>query len=141
MKGQSIVIQFIVFFLIGLSVLISVSQFFNYQASLFKESGSNLAGMLVNTFVSSQIVQIQSSCKYCDFVVYATRIPNKTIDYYFNISFRDNRLVVEKVPGEKVFISSIHNLNETLTLAPSFSSSVQPITLTLNKTKNYLQVS
>ena len=141
MKGQSIVIQFIVFFLIGLSLLISLSQFFNYQSDLFKERGSDSAAKLVNSYISSMAVQMYDSCKQCDFINSTTRISNTTVGHYFKISFKNNHLIIQKFPGGKSYTSSLHNLNETLTLVDSYSSSVQPITLTLNKTKNYLQVS
>jgi len=137
MKGQSVVVQFILFFLIGLSILISVGQFFKYQSDLFKERASDESIKLTSSYVSSLIITLHDSCKECDFINFTFRISNTTATYYQEVGLVKNpqNLVVRKIPSETIVNSSIHNLNETLEFVVSNASSVYPITLTFNKTK------
>ena len=133
------VIQFIIFFLLGLSILFSIGQSFKYQSEMLKERFSDDVAKLTNSYFSSMIVSMWG-CKECEFVNFSTNIPNTTAEHYLQIKLDDGKLIVVKLPGGEGFVSSVHKLNESINFIPSFSSSVQTITLTFNKTKNYLQV-
>ena len=138
MKGQSLVIQFLIFFLIGFSLFVSVGSFYKYQSDLFRNDiiSSNLA--LFNSYLSSNIISAVDTCKECDFVKLSVPALNLTAGYAIQINLSDSGLNVSN--PVKYFNSPLHNLNSSLNLI-GVSSSVQPITLTLNKTQNKLEVS
>jgi thioredoxin-related protein len=140
MKGQYLVIQFLLFFLIGLSVFLALGNIFRYQADVF---GSNVADSyrkLLNTYISSAIIYGFNNCKQCDVIKITIKVKNETAEYFYEIHYTSAGLNVISQPGGKNFLSSVHNLNSTLSPAGTFATSVNPIILTVNKTNNILEV-
>ncbi len=139
-KGQSLVIQFLLFFLIGLTVFISISGFFRLQSDLSRDDIVSSNKRLIGNFLSSYVIQMQDSCKQCDFINISTTLVNTTGSYGIRVSAGNTGLDVSTKPFGKNYLSPIHNLNYTLTMSGS-GSSVRPLILTLTKTQNKLEVS
>jgi hypothetical protein len=137
MKGQSLIIQFFIFFLIGFSLFISVGSFFKYQSDLFRDEIISSSLSLANSYLSSNMVMAATNCKQCDNAIISTSIANLTTGYPIEIKLRSSGLNVS-IPY-KYYLSSIHNFNSSLALSGD-SSSVQTITLTFNKNQNKLEV-
>lgn len=138
MKGQSLVIQFVIFFLIGFSLFLSVGSFFRYQSDLFRNDIISSSLNLSNSYISSNIITAVDSCKQCDYIRLNATIANLTAGYTIEINLKNSGLNVS-IPY-KYFNSPVHNLNSSLILSGK-SSSVQPIILTFNKNQNKLEVS
>jgi hypothetical protein len=138
MKGQSLVIQFIIFFLLGFSLFISVGSFFRYQSDLFRNDIISSSLGLANSYMSSLMITAVDSCKQCDYINLSAPISNLTAGYVIRMDLTDSGLNVS-IPY-KFFNSTVHNLNSSLRLSGS-SSSAQPITLTFNRNQNKLEVS
>ncbi|MEM5773323.1 MAG: hypothetical protein QXL86_03850 [Candidatus Aenigmatarchaeota archaeon] len=138
-KGQTIVIQFLLFFLIGFSIFISLGSFFKYQSDLFRQEVLASGINLTRTYISSAIIAMFDSCKECDFVSLSLEVYNTSAGYPLIITTQNSMLNVSSVPMSSA--TSVHNLlGYPLTIRGS-SSSAKPIVLTFNRTNNILEVS
>lgn len=140
MKGQSLVIQFIIFFLLGFSLFLSIGSFFRYQSDLFRDDIISSSLGLANSYMSSLMITAVDSCKQCDYISLSAPISNLTAGYVIRMDLANSGLNIS-IPY-KFFNSTVHNLNADPSLSLSgSSSSAQPITLTFNKNQNKLKVS
>lgn len=137
MKSQSLIIQFLLFFLIGISIFISISQIFSFHSGMVKRDIISSSVKLSNSFISSAVITAVDNCKECDFVKISTNLGKAT--GYFIIASLENGLNTSTPTGD-YFFSSIHNLNKTVGIQSSKVSSLKPITLTFNRTKNNLVI-
>ncbi len=140
MKGQSTIIQFVLFFMIGFSLYLAVGNFFRYQSQIFREDITQESLKLANSFLTSNMILAASSCKQCDYVNLTFSLQNTTAGDYYDIDL--SRQVNISVPPftDKNSITSGHNLNSSFSLSGKTISS-KTITLTLNRTKNEIGVS
>jgi hypothetical protein len=139
MKAQSVIVQFIIFFVLSLSILGAIATFFRFQADILKDDIASGYRSLVNSYVASASINLFTSCKNCSGSIYF-KIPDTTAGYYTEIFFSDNQSKVISQPGGKMFVSSLHNLNYTL-LFDGYAHSTMLINLTLEKGKNILGIS
>ncbi len=135
MKSQSLIVQFILFFLIGLTIFLAISQLFKFHSDIIKRDITSSSLKLSNSFISSAVITAVDSCKGCDVVKISTRI-GKTAGYY-TIAELDDGLITSVASGES-FSSSIHNLKETIDNLQGKVSSLKPLTLTFDRTNNKL---
>ncbi len=140
MKAQTVVVQFVIFFVLSISILGALGYFFKLQSDLFREDVASGHRKLVNSYVSAIAINLLAECKICDYAALSFKLQNMTGGYYTEISFSNNQSSVITQPGGVADKSSLHNLNYTL-LFNGFSYSIKPITLTLEKDKNILGVS
>jgi flagellar basal body-associated protein FliL len=138
-KGQYLIIQFVLFFLIGLSVFIAFGHIFKLKADTFREDVADSTRKLINSYISSLVINFFDNCKGCDLVNVSIRIENKTAEYVNELYLASSGLNVITQPTGKNYLSTIHNLNSTLSLSGS-SASTKPIILTLTKNQNKLEV-
>ena len=137
MKGQSLIVQFVMFFVIGFILFLSVGNFFRYQADRSASEIVSDSLRLANTYISSVSISLIDSCKKCDVVTYKIVLSNKTAGSFFEISLQKELNV--STPENKFFTSSIHNLNFSTSLSGSAASN-KPISLTYKKGNNQLVV-
>jgi len=140
MKAQSTIIQFILFFLIGLTIFISVGSLFKYQSDLLRQDVVTASRGLISDYLSSIAVIEYDSCKKCDWINITTSIANTTADYYVEMKFEENSLFVTTQPDSATVRSSASKINESVSLLPSSTSSIQRITLTYDKNKNNIVI-
>jgi hypothetical protein len=135
-KGQYLIVQFLLFFLIGLGIFLAFGNIFRLRADSLKENIAYSARKLISSYISSVVINSYDTCKGCDFVTTSVRIENETADYFHEIELIDGSgLKILSQPGGKNYTSSIHNLDSTLILSGK-STSIKPIILTLeNKNK------
>jgi len=138
-KAQSLIIQFVLFFMIGFSLFLFVGNFFKYQSDVFRSDITDLNLKLTNSYLSSFVVNSVDSCKQCDFVQTSIKLENTTVGYFFEAGLSSNGLSVSAMPGYKSFVSSVHNFNKSFSMAGK-ASSAQAINLTFSRTKNELEV-
>lgn len=138
-KGQSLVIQFLLFFLIGFSIFISLGSFFKYQADIFRKEISSSTLNLTTSYLSSAIILIFDSCKGCDFVNFSLTIHNTSAGYPLLITTQNSMLNVSNFLGSSV--TNLHNLSNNPLKITGDSVPSKPIILTFNKTNNILKVS
>lgn len=133
MKSQSMIVQFILFFVIGLSLFISIGNFFRLQHDIFREDATDLHRKLINNYFSSLIITSVDTCKQCDFVNNEITLERMTGGYFINVSLDYSGLKVSTQPEAKSFSSSVHNFNSSLDFTGS-ATSARPISLVRDKT-------
>jgi hypothetical protein len=136
-KGQSIVIQFLIFFVIGFSIFISLGSFFNYHSEIFKQSILSSGMNLTSSYISSAVIAMVDSCKKCDFVNLTIKTHNTSAGYPILIRGEGSQLNI--ITPSQTLSTTIHNLLKELKISGS-SSSTKPIILTFNRTNNNLEV-
>lgn len=140
MKGQTLIIQFILFFIIGFSLFTSIALFLKYQSDIFKNDITSNNLKLINSYFSAIAVSEAVTCKMCDYANITTKTQNTTAGYFFEVGMNNLGFnVTVPLAGQRV-VSSIYNLNNSYALSGS-SASIKPITITFNKTQNSLGVS
>lgn len=140
MKGQNLIIQFLLFFLIGLSVFTAVGLFFQAQSSIFKNDVTNYNLQLINSYVSAVALTEVATCKQCDFMNMTIKIQNTTAGNFFEIGLNSNGVNTTVPLSQKSIITSIYNLNSSYLLS-GLSASIKPISITFTKSQNNLRVS
>jgi len=110
MKGQSLVIQYLMFFTIGFIVFLIITNWFQNRSVIFQDYTSevqreNLAHYI---FLNSLILYLSGS----DYSEINLTVPNKTVGYYHLFSFEDNKdLYVVSVQTNKGTYKSLMGLN------------------------------
>ncbi|MEM5836430.1 MAG: hypothetical protein QW058_01570 [Candidatus Aenigmatarchaeota archaeon] len=137
-KGQSIVIQFLIFFLIGFSIFVSLGSFFNYQSEIFRQNILSSGVNLSKSYISSAVIAMVDSCKECDFVKLTIKIHNTSAGYPILVRGENLALIVS-TPVSSVS-TTIHNLLGDVLKVTGSSPSTKPIVLTFNRTNNNLEV-
>ena len=137
MKGQSLIMQFIMFFVMGFALFLTIGSFFRYQADRSASEIVSDSLRLTNSYISSASITLIDSCKKCDEITYKITLPNRTAGSFFEV-FLQNGLNVS-TPENKFFTSSIHKLNFTASLSGSAASN-KPINLTYKKNNNQLSI-
>jgi hypothetical protein len=140
MKGQTLIIQFVLFFIIGFSLFTSIAVFFKYQSDIFKNDITNYNIQLINSYFSATAISAAVTCKTCDFVNITTTTQNTTAGYFFEVGMTNLGLNTTVPMAQQRVTSSVYNLNSSYVLS-GFSPSIKPITITFNKIQNSLGVS
>jgi hypothetical protein len=137
MKGQALVIQFILFFMIGFSIFASLGFFFKYQSDIFKEDLMNNNVKLVNSYMSANVLTAAISCKQCDYVRITINFPTSKSVSAYEIGMNPSGINTSIPLTQKNITTSIYNLNSSYTLS-GLAASIEPISIT--KTQNILRV-
>jgi len=145
-KGQSLIIQFIIFFIIGLTLFLGVGTFFRYESDIFKDDASRESLKMINSYFSSIALTAYSTCKQCDNVNITVKTANTTAGSFFEVSIGTFGLNASIPFTSLKYVTSIHNLNSSLNNINEVSlngavASAKPITLTFNKTQNKITIS
>ena len=139
MKAQSQIIQYILFFLIGLSMFGIVGNFYKSHAESLREKIASNSREMLSSYISAYAIQSFTNCKSCDSINVTIVVPNTTAGYYHEFYLLQTGLIVKSIPSEKTYTSTLHNLNQTLNFY-GFCSSTKPIILSLIKNQNKLLV-
>ena len=138
-SGQSLVVQFILFFVIGLFLFIFIGNVFRAQSLLFREDVATAGRKLFGSYLSALIVTAYDSCKECDNVVIRGKIQNTTGSYFHQVQLSSAGLRISSIPDGQTYQSSAHNLNAETWSGSAYS--VKTIIFTLSKNQNNLVVS
>lgn len=138
-KGQSVIMQFLIFFIIGFFIFITIGMFFKYQSDLFKQDIISSSLNLTNSYLSSVSIIMVDDCKECDFINLTLKVSNTSTGYPIEVKFTGNSMLNTSIPTVSEQTTTIHNLNYSLKASGS-SSSVKTIILTFNRTNNNLGV-
>lgn len=137
MKAQFLITQFIIFFVIGLTIFLAIGNVFKLHSEITRDDIINSSLKLTNSFISSAIITATASCKQCDFVSINLETKEHIAGFFTIIKLKDG-LNVSTIT--KSFSSNIHHMNESIDITPSNASSTKPITLTFDRTKNKLMI-
>ncbi|GEM_PF-1323960 len=139
-KGQTLIVQFIIFFLVGLSLFTIIGSFFKFQTDIFREDVANDFRKLSNSYISAIAITLFDTCKMCDNVNISVKIPTMAADYFHDFEVVNNTLKVTSRPGENAITTSLHNLNWTINLSGG-APSAKIIVLTIENKNKLLNIS
>lgn len=139
-SGQSYIMQFILFFLIGIGLFIGIGNFFRIQYELIREDTADVSIEMINGYLSSLVVASVDSCIQCGTVEHIVKISDTTAGYFLEVLLNESGLVVSTVPPERGHVSSINNLNYSVDFVDGSAPSIQPINLTYDRNLNKLEV-
>jgi len=142
-KGQVVIIEFILFFVVGMTLFVLIGNFFRYQSDIFKNRIIDSSTELVSSYLSSISITMVDACKECDKIKYNAKINPTTANYFLSIILNGdgkcNGITVATAPIGMEFTSSIHNLNYSIACSGE-APSIEPINLTYDRTQNILSV-
>ncbi len=134
MKGQSLVVQFMLFFMIGLGLFITIGGIFRFHSDVLREDVAEASRELISSYISSIAISMASNCKDCNFTTYSLKLQSITANYLTSLNFSTaTGLHVSSEPGGGNASASLHNLNESFVLIGNAPSS-KSIVLKLNNT-------
>jgi hypothetical protein len=136
--GQSQIIQFVLFFLVGMTLFIGVGNFFRMQADALQTELSGSALELIGNYFASAAVASVDACKQCGTVENNLRISDTTFGYYLQISLGQTGLNVSTAPAMRSFKTSVNNLNASSWAGSA--PSIQPINLTYDRNQSKLEI-
>ncbi len=140
-KGQSLIIEFILFFSISFSLFATISFLFYNQSQLLSEQTGSSLSTVVNDMVSLSVLKALS-CKACINITVEEEIPSKIGGFFYetrlqqigiNTTLFANRLISE--------ITNPLNLNETFTLSGSVKSENKIVEIIINNMTKTIGVS
>lgn len=138
MKAAYLIVQFVLFFTIGLGFFLMAGNLFRFQSGLIKQDILDAGSDLSINQISALSINAITSCKSCDNVT--IKIDQKSIAGY-NPTYRlSNGIILEIGSENKIVQSSIHNLQHSITSDTTEVSSYKAITLTYDRTKNKLVI-
>lgn len=129
-KGQRLIVQFVLFFLLGFALFLGISNYFRNRMDVSREDIASASVKALHSYIGSFIVSA-NSCKECDTFEVHLDLENSTANYFIEFSLDDEGLGVSTSPKSKVFKSSVHNLNEDYSMSGE-AASVKPINLTFD---------
>jgi hypothetical protein len=140
-KGQSFIVEFILFFTISFSLFITISLFFHNQNKFFEERLGEKASELMNDIVSTYIIN-GVNCKSCERVIITENIPSKIGGFFYTIRLDNNGLNLTLFSLERSSEQTpVFNLNETFNFLNSESKSENKIVgIKINNIGKYLEV-
>jgi hypothetical protein len=136
MKGQTLMIQFALFFLIGLSLFALIGNTFNLQAKVYQKEIAEYSRENIASYINA-IIAYENSCK-CDLIEYKIELKNTTTGYVTKVILLDGLRIVS-LPSNQFHFSKLFNLNTTYQLEGE-SFSTRPIKITISKTENKIRV-
>lgn len=138
MKAVSLIVQFVLFFVIGLGFFLTAGNLFRYQSDLIKNEILASSSNLSVSSLSAASIRAVESCKSCDSVM--LKFDQKPIAGY-NPTFQlSNGIILKIEPEGKQVQSSMHSLSYSLSFGSGDVSSSKTINLTYDRTKNNLVI-
>ena len=138
--GQSYILQFVLFFLIGIGLFVGIGNFFRVQYEIVRRDTADISIEMINGYLSSLVVTSVDSCLQCGSVENNIRIRDTTAGYFLEVLLNESGLVVSTVPPEKGDTSTMNNLVYSFDSLGGSAPSIQPINLTYNRNQNNLEV-
>lgn len=138
MKAASLIVQFVIFFTIGLGFFLLAGNLFRFQSGLIKQDILDSASSLSVSQMSALSIKAVNSCKSCETVT--IKAEQKSIAGYNPVYQLSNGIVLKIEPENKIVQSSMHNLHHSIKSDNTEVSSSKSIALTYDRTKNNLVI-
>ena len=139
-KAQSQIVQFILFFMIGLGVFLSIGSYFRGRLDIFGDTVAESSRKLTASYFSAISINAISSCKECDNINTTIKLQNRTANFFIEVTGTPNGFNAMTQPGNESFSSAIHNLVLSISGVNGTGASDEPIVLSFNKNQNKLRV-
>jgi len=141
MKGQSVIIEFILFFFISFSLFASISYLFYSQNIYYEKTISETNSELINDLISTGIVNAVN-CISCDNVLITQDVPSKIGGSFYTVQLYEkgiNTTLMSLTPFYREMVA--FNLDETYNFLSSESTSENKIVrIKINNIKEEIEV-
>ncbi len=137
MKAVSLIIQFILFFLMGLTIFLSVGMLFSNQYVIVKEDIVEERIKNVANYFASQVISLYISCIECDYA--SLTINPEDIQHPYKIYLNEDNLTISVLDIGKNYSIKLNNFNQSLIFSGE-ALSWRPVILTLEKYNNKLRI-
>ncbi len=140
MKAVSLIMQFTIFFVIGLGFFLLAGNLFKFQSSVIKKRIIDSGADLSVVHFSASAIRAIDSCKTCDNVTLKfSQKPIAGVNPVFQLASGTGVTLMMETEG-KTLESTMHNMNYSVSLSGIQVSSSNPIDLTYDRTKNNLVI-
>lgn len=137
-KGQSFVVQFIMFFMIGMGLFILLGNFYRYESENIKRQLIDYSTEMIGSYMSSMVVSAVEGCPNCGVVEYDIRLAKTYAGHFIEMDMSHIGLSVRSAPKASEYTSSLNNLFQGLNIIEGSASSVHNVNLTYDKDYNIL---
>jgi len=137
MRGISLIFQFVIFFLIGLSTFLSMGMLFRSQYDIIRRDILEQRIKNVANFFVANLLDLYLSCKECDQATLT--LEPEEIGAPYKISLEEDNLTVSILETGENYSIKLNNFNYSVEFSGEAFSG-RPVILTLDKTKNKLRV-
>ena len=138
MKAVALILQFVMFFIIGLTFFIAVSNIVKFQSTEIRQDILNSGSDLSIKEISAEIINTVNSCKSCDNTT--IKFNQKPIAGFGPTYKLSNGIILSVLLQSKSLQSSIHNLYYSITYDTKEVGSSKTLNLTYDKTNNKLVI-
>lgn len=140
MKGQSVIIEFILFFAISFGLFATISYiFYSQNVNLSQRAGDSLLESVNNLITTNMI--IGSSCNSCDNITIKEPIPTRLGGFFYITNMTIQRLNSTLLSYDQISkISANFNLNETYNQTGQVKSENKIVEITINNIRKTITV-
>lgn len=136
--------QYVLFFIIGISLFVSLGNTFLFQYRVFNKGLAESNIVLANSFLSSQAIYLWGQCRQCQQVsqnIAAQNLTFSNLTYQSPVRFlfsnlSNTGLVVKDPMTDQNYSSNMHNMNYTLNFTSGFATFSRTIGISIDKTIN-----
>lgn len=140
MKGQSFIVEFILFFLISFSLFITISYHFHMQNIFLQERVGETSSGLINDLVSTDVLK-GISCRGCDKARITEEIPSKIGGFFYKIQLNNQSVNTSLFSTRSFSVQNlIFNLNATYRLSGESTSENKIIVIKINNEDKTIEV-
>lgn len=140
MKGQSFIVEFVLFFLISFSIFATISFIFHTQNIFYQERVGETTSGLVNDLVSTNILK-GVGCRGCNEVLITEAIPSEIGGFLYKIKLKDQGLNTSLFSSRSLFDQNpMFNLNETFQLLGESTSENKIVRIKINNMDGRIEV-
>ncbi len=141
MKGQSFIVEFILFFMLSFALFSTISTYFFNQNKYFGEQIGEKTTESINNLVSTSIVRAMA-CKECDRVSLELSVPPRIGNLYYKITLSDaEKLTTELLTKDFSEQASIFNIGETFDLTGEVISERKNVKVDVDSFEGEIEVS
>ncbi len=137
-KLQSVIVQFIIFFLVCVGVLVTFSNLFHIQLRITQKDILRENLKLITEESSQAMVYASITCKQCDYARITIFPPKKISNVHYKVETSSRGLETTSFSSRfnESWVSPVFNLNYTLSLQPEEWYSGRNLTLIFQR-RNY----
>jgi len=140
MKGQSFVLEFVIFFAISFSIFSTISFFFYNQGEYFKQTIAEKSTKSINNIIASNVIH-GITCKSCDTISIVEQVPSKIGGVFYIIEGNSDGLKTTLF-SQKAFSEQdqLFLLNKTFTFSGNSISENKKAEIKINNTNKQIEV-
>ncbi len=132
MKGQSFIVEYILFFAISFSLFSTISFiFYNQGQHLSEQAGDSLSNLINNIVMQDTVLGV--NCKACNNATFTEEIPSRIGGAFYKTQFQQSYLTTSLFASSPISENkSLFNLNETFSFSGTINSENKKVVILIN---------